>query len=99
MATKKYSTSPLAQLRMAAGMTQVEAAERLGYKWKQHLSHIECGRVMASGTILRKMVTVYRVSQRRALAAATATWDTGVMMRRHQGRKDRLKASTPAADK
>ena len=98
-ATRKYSSSPLAKLREAAGMTQEVAAEKLGYRWKQHLSHIECGRVMASGTIMRKMVVVYGVSERRVLAAATATWDTGVMMTRHQGRKNRLKAARAAADK
>lgn len=99
MATKKYSTSPLARLRVAANLTQDEAAAKLGYRWKQHLSHIECGRVMASGTIMVKMVEVYGVTQRRVLSAATSTWDTGVMMRRHQGRKNRLKSSRPLADK
>ena len=99
MATKKYAQSPLAKLRLASGLDQRGAATALGYKWKQHLSHIECGRVMASTTILRRMCAVYRVSERRALAAATATWDTGVMMARHQGRKNRLKAARAAADK
>ena len=96
-ATRKYSSSPLAKLRGA--LTQQQAAELLGYRWKQHLSHIECGRVMASGTIMKKMVEVYGASQRRVLAAATATWDTGVMMRQHQGRKNRLKSSLVSVDK
>lgn len=96
--TKKYSTSPLAKLREAAGMTQTAAAEALGYRWKQHLSHIECGRVMASGAILRKMVAVYGVSERRALVAAVRTFEGGVMMRRHASRKRRLRDTAKPKD-
>lgn len=88
--SKKYATSPLAQLRVRAGITQKDAGARLGYKWKQPLSHIETGRVMAPKDVLVKMATLYDVPQRVVLSAAIATWETGVMSMRHKARKIRL---------
>ena len=88
--SKKYATSPLAQLRVKKGLSQVHTAHLLGYKWKQHLSHIETGRVMASKDVLIKMADLYAVSQRVVLSAAIATWESGVMSMRHKARKIRL---------
>lgn len=87
---KKYETSPLAQLRLAAGLNQNEAAAALGYKWKQHLSHIENGRVMASRGLLERMAKAYKVTQREILEASVKTWARGVMSRRHRARRKRL---------
>ena len=90
MERRPYSRSPLARLRKDAGMTQSDACKLLGVKNKQHLSHIEVGRVMASSGIMKAMATAYGVGPGEVLRAATETFEAGVLLERHRRRQLRV---------
>lgn len=73
--------------RVAAGLTLMEASQKLGYSDFKFLSNIELGKKPASIELLQKMCEVYGVSssdmrdayineaKRRATDVATGRWD------------------------
>lgn len=85
-----YASSPLAKLRKACGLTQAQAATRMGMRFKQNLCPVETGSVMASASLMARMVEVYGVSKRKVLKAATQTFERGITMRRHRLRQAKL---------
>lgn len=87
---KQYAKSPLALARKAAGFTQTEAARRLGFSHKQHLSAIERGQVLASGEAMKAMSVLYRLPAARVLQLAVDAFESGSLMKKHLRRKMKL---------
>lgn len=97
--TKKYATSALAQRRIAAGLTQVDAAAKLGMKHKQNLSAVETGLKMANPKMMKAMSIAYGCSSLAILEASVATFENGLTLRKHRARQEKLRRAmteTPA---
>jgi transcriptional regulator with XRE-family HTH domain len=96
---RRYAQGRLAQARIAAGLSQVEAARRLGFSHKQALSAVERGQVVASSEMMKGMASLYRLAPVVVLDLCTDAFETGALMRRHLRRKLKLAVAGRRATK
>lgn len=84
---RKNAQSPLALMRKAKGLTQVEAAKLLGLKHKQNLCTVEIGVRHADQRLMKAMVVAYGVTPLEVLRSAVQTFENGTTMRKHRDRQ------------
>lgn len=72
MARKLLGRSPLARLRVQAGLSQAAAAAKLGIT-QQALSRLEIGLNRPNSSTFSKLLRVYRVDANRLLATVDRT--------------------------
>lgn len=89
---RQYATGRLAQARIKAGFSQVDAARELSLAHKQGLSAVERGQVMASPALMRRMSVLYGLAQADVLDLCTDAFSRGLLMRKHRARLSKLVA-------